>query len=196
MARRRRRFQLPPLPHDRRAPGIGREQVLARDHRRGQRSDNSCCGRLGGHVRPGRPPGRPLTADVRDGLRCRFSVSAVDRPPSFSGKIPSPGGDQRAVGVRRPRDRARGERSRCRAGAQPVANFAGYPIERNSIIGDSHIIGSSAEDRIAVRRATSRRFTNVHPEVKVLGHSTSAAVDVARPVHPRQAVDLSRRPTR
>jgi hypothetical protein len=48
-------------------------------------------------------------------------------------------------------------------------------------IGDSHTIGLSAEDRIAVRRATSRRFTNVHPQVKVLGHSTSAAVDVARP---------------
>jgi hypothetical protein len=110
-------------------------------------------------------------------------------------KILCRGGDRRAVGVRRPRDRARAGRD-VGQGVQPVANFGGYPIEHGSVIGDSHTIGSSAEDRIAVRRATSRRSTKVHPQVKVLGHSTSAAVDVARPVHPRQAVDLSRRPTR
>ena len=42
-----------------------------------------------------------------------------------------------------------------------VANFAGYLIERGSVIGDGDTIGSSAEERITVRHATSRRFANL-----------------------------------
>jgi hypothetical protein len=81
-------FQSPPLPHDRRAPGIGREQAPdgARDHRRGQRSANGCSGMPGGHVGPGRPPGRPLAADVRRGCS-PFRTHGLHFPALSRGEV-------------------------------------------------------------------------------------------------------------